>query len=64
MTERHDNGGDDAALAALIGEFSSRRTYRPTDDLTEPEELPRASSGTAMGDTSATGSGGGEPDAP
>ncbi|AJC53376.1 MULTISPECIES: hypothetical protein [Streptomyces] len=59
-----DRSGDDEELAELVGEFSSRRTYRPTDDLAEPEEMPPAASGAAMGDAGGTGSAGGEPATP
>jgi hypothetical protein len=62
MTERHDHGGEDA-LEALVEEFSDRRTYRPTDDAVEPDEMPRGPSGTALGDSAPTGSGAVPPEA-
>ncbi|MGW0938759.1 hypothetical protein [Streptomyces sp. NPDC002666] len=40
-----------AELAALVDEFASRRTYRPTDGMAEPDEVPQGPSGTAMGET-------------
>ncbi|MEV4948914.1 hypothetical protein [Streptomyces sp. NPDC053755] len=47
---RHEGQPSDEELDALIAEFSERRTYRPTDDVPEPDEVPQAPSGTAMGD--------------
>ncbi|MEU9202071.1 hypothetical protein [Streptomyces sp. NPDC048332] len=47
----------EAGLAALVEEFSSRRTYRPADGMAEPDELPQGPSGTAMGESA-------EPEAP
>ncbi|MCR8944972.1 MULTISPECIES: hypothetical protein [Streptomyces] len=55
---------DDAELAALVAEFSFRKTYRPTDDLAEPDEMPHGPSGTAMGDGPSPVHGSAEPDAP
>ncbi|MFJ9030421.1 hypothetical protein ACIRQP_18220 [Streptomyces sp. NPDC102274] len=55
--------GDDADLAALVEEFSSRRTYRPADALDEPEEVPQGPSGTAMGDAAPPVRGAAEPEA-
>ncbi|ATY98957.1 hypothetical protein ACFY9H_26820 [Streptomyces bacillaris] len=55
--------GDDE-LAALVAEFSFRKTYRPTDDLAEPDEMPHGPSGTAMGDGPSPVHGSAEPDAP
>jgi len=52
MPQEQEMGGD-AELAALVEEFSGRRTYRPTDDMAEPDELPQGPSGTAMGDATA-----------
>ncbi|WP_256102459.1 hypothetical protein [Streptomyces sp. Ncost-T10-10d] len=43
--------GTDADLAALVEEFAIRKTYRPTDDMAEPDEVPQGPSGTVMGDT-------------
>lgn len=50
MVNDPDRGSDDE-LAALVDEFSFRRTYRPTDGLAEPDELPLGPSGSAMGET-------------
>ncbi|MBT3072806.1 MULTISPECIES: hypothetical protein [Streptomyces] len=55
---------DDDELAALVAEFSFRKTYRPTDDLAEPDEMPHGPSGTAMGDGPSPVLGSAEPDAP
>ncbi|MBW5252245.1 hypothetical protein P8A21_22575 [Streptomyces poriferorum] len=55
--ETGSDEGEDAALAALVPEFSFRRTYRPTDGMAEPDEVPQGPSGTAMGEA-------GEPEAP
>ncbi|WP_329377994.1 hypothetical protein [Streptomyces sp. NBC_01716] len=52
--------GSEAELAALVEEFASRRTYRPTDALDEPDELPQGPSGTAMGDAAPPVHGSGE----
>ncbi|MFJ2024742.1 hypothetical protein ACIODW_13185 [Streptomyces sp. NPDC087897] len=54
--------GDDAELAALVAEFSSRKTYRPTDGMAEPDEVPHGPSGTAMADAPPTARGAAEPD--
>ncbi|CAM5261305.1 hypothetical protein GCM10010253_42220 [Streptomyces badius] len=59
-----DGMSDDAELAALVAEFSFRKTYRPTDDLAEPDELPHGPSGTALGEGAPTARGAGEPDGP
>jgi hypothetical protein len=56
--------GTDADLAALVEEFSSRKTYRPTDDMAEPDEVPQGPSGTAMGDAAPPVHGAAEPEAP
>lgn len=53
---RREKAGQDE-LAALVDEFASRRTYRPTDGMAEPDELPQGPSGTAMGEAA-------EPEAP
>ncbi|MGW1294012.1 hypothetical protein [Streptomyces sp. NPDC002533] len=63
------SAGDDAELVALVDEFSFRRTYRPTDELAEPGEMPRGPSGTAPEGTAPGGGapavqGAGEPDGP
>jgi hypothetical protein len=62
VAERQETPSDDA-LEALVEEFSSRRIYRPTDDVTEPDEVPQGPSGTAVGDGTSTGSGAAEPEA-
>ncbi|MYT38449.1 hypothetical protein GTY66_20670 [Streptomyces sp. SID8356] len=54
----------DAELAALVEEFSFRRTYRPTDELAEPDEMPHGPSGTAIGDGPSPAHGSAAPDAP
>ncbi|MET7872325.1 hypothetical protein [Streptomyces cyaneofuscatus] len=71
MTRKHGTGdggeqgaGDDAELAALVAEFSFRKTYRPTDELAEPDEVPHGPSGTAMGEVAPTAQTAPEPDAP
>ncbi|MFF4102028.1 hypothetical protein [Streptomyces sp. NPDC001903] len=46
----HRDGASDEELEALVEEFSDRRVYRPTGDAAEPEEPPRAGSGTAKAD--------------
>ncbi|MEV0322226.1 hypothetical protein ACIBKX_00595 [Streptomyces sp. NPDC050658] len=56
--------GDDAELAALVAEFADRRTYSPTDDMAEPDELPQGPSGTAMGETAPGVQGTAEPETP
>ncbi|KAB2593012.1 hypothetical protein [Streptomyces arboris] len=56
--------GDDAELAALVAEFSFRKTYRPTDELAEPDDVPHGPSGTAMGEAAPTAQAAPEPDAP
>ncbi|MGA5000428.1 hypothetical protein ACPCB7_20640 [Streptomyces arboris] len=56
--------GGDAELAALVAEFSFRKTYRPTDELAEPDEVPHGPSGTAMGEAAPTAQAAPEPDAP
>lgn len=56
--------GDDAELAALVAEFSFRKTYRPTDEIAEPDEVPHGPSGTALGDAAPTARGPAEPDGP
>ncbi|MET9434944.1 hypothetical protein [Streptomyces sp. NPDC006551] len=50
MTQ-YEHEPSDEELEALLEEFSERRTYRPTDDVPEPEDVPQAPSGTALGDT-------------
>ncbi|MFF9011991.1 hypothetical protein ACF09C_03340 [Streptomyces sp. NPDC014870] len=47
---KHHKGREDAELAELLAEFSERRTYRPADDAPEPDDVPQAPSGTAMGE--------------
>ncbi|MBT2426028.1 hypothetical protein J7F02_10145 [Streptomyces sp. ISL-112] len=71
MTKKHGTGdggergaGDDAELAALVAEFSFRKTYRPTDEMAEPDDVPHGPSGTAMGDVAPTAQVAPEPDAP
>ncbi|MFF7178305.1 hypothetical protein [Streptomyces sp. NPDC008121] len=49
MTQ-HEGQPTDEELDALLAEFSERRTYRPTDEVPEPDDVPQAPSGTAMGD--------------
>ncbi|MCT4353799.1 hypothetical protein M5362_11735 [Streptomyces sp. Je 1-79] len=49
MTQHH-HASDEGELDDLVAEFSERRTYRPSDDLEEPDDVPQAPSGTAMGD--------------
>ncbi|MEU9703359.1 hypothetical protein [Streptomyces sp. NPDC047981] len=49
MTQHHREP-DEAELAELLAEFSERRTYRPSDDAPEPDDVPQAPSGTAMGE--------------
>jgi hypothetical protein len=56
--------GSDAELAALVAEFATRKTYRPTDDMTEPDEVPQGPSGTVMGDTAPPAQGAAEPQVP
>ncbi|MER5278381.1 hypothetical protein ABT025_21885 [Streptomyces sp. NPDC002809] len=46
-----DSDSDDAELAVLVEEFSIRKTYRPSDGLTEPDEVPQGPSGSTMGET-------------
>lgn len=53
----------DDELAALVDEFSFRRTYHPTDGLAEPDELPQGPSGSVMGELGEPLPPG-EPDAP
>ncbi|WP_137990852.1 hypothetical protein [Streptomyces vilmorinianum] len=55
MTQPHKPSDEDEFadlddLDNLISEFSDLRTYRPTDDAAEPDDVPQAPSGTAMGD--------------
>ncbi len=72
MTDGRETGGDaagqetggDAELAALVEEFSFRRTYRPTDGMAEPDEVPQGPSGSAMGEAAASAQGLPEPEAP
>ncbi|MFD4026215.1 hypothetical protein ACFWRV_22310 [Streptomyces sp. NPDC058576] len=54
--------GEDAELAALVAEFSFRKTYRPTDEMAEPDEVPHGPSGTVRGDVAPTAQGAAEPD--
>ncbi|MEU6949351.1 hypothetical protein ABZ957_29550 [Streptomyces sp. NPDC046316] len=50
MTQHHSES-DDREWEDLIAELSEiRRTYRPVDDMAEPDDVPQAPSGTAMGD--------------
>ncbi|MFJ3583426.1 hypothetical protein ACIPPS_14495 [Streptomyces sp. NPDC090127] len=49
MTQHHQPR-DEAELEDLLAEFSDRRTYRPSDEAAEPEDVPQAPSGTAMGE--------------
>ncbi|ARF65086.1 MULTISPECIES: hypothetical protein [Streptomyces] len=71
MTERArpGDGGEhgaasDAELAELVVEFSSTKTYRPTDLMAEPDELPPGPSGTAMGAEAPTTQGSTDPEGP
>ncbi|MFD3518894.1 hypothetical protein [Streptomyces sp. NPDC058653] len=61
MTEDQEMGSE-AELVALVEEFASRRTYRPTDALDEPDEMPQGPSGTAMGDAAPPVHGAAEPE--
>ncbi|MFC8275878.1 hypothetical protein ACFUJR_25710 [Streptomyces sp. NPDC057271] len=47
---RHHRPSDEQELEDVIAEFSERRTYRPSDEAPEPDDVPQAPSGTAMGD--------------
>ncbi|MEU4269779.1 hypothetical protein [Streptomyces sp. NPDC026092] len=49
MTQHH-RASEDEELEELLTEFSGRRTYRPSDDAAEPDDVPQAPSGTAMGE--------------
>lgn len=51
---RHHKQGEDEELDDLLAEFSERRTYRPSDDAAEPEDVPQAPSGTAMGEAASS----------
>lgn len=51
MTQHHEQG-DDRELEELLAEFGEQRTYRPADDAAEPDDVPQAPSGTAMGEAS------------
>ncbi|MGP3989851.1 hypothetical protein [Streptomyces sp. 3N207] len=51
----------DADLAALVEEFSIRKTYRPRDGMAEPDEVPPGPSGTAMGEAASPVDGAEEP---
>ncbi|MEU9950641.1 hypothetical protein [Streptomyces sp. NPDC047939] len=64
MANDPETGSDDEELAALVAEFSVRKTYRPTDGLAEPDEVPQGPSGTAMGDAAPPAQGVVEPDTP
>ncbi|MEU1471537.1 hypothetical protein ABZ434_25370 [Streptomyces sp. NPDC005761] len=57
MVNDPQTDADDEHLASLVEEFSFRRTYRPTDGLAEPDEVPQGPSGSAMGEAA-------EPEAP
>ncbi|WP_431046971.1 hypothetical protein ACQUSR_33015 [Streptomyces sp. P1-3] len=61
MTKDQETGND-AELADLVEEFSSHRTYRPTDAVAEPDEVPQGPSGTAMGDAAPPVHGTAEPE--
>ncbi|MFE9456762.1 hypothetical protein [Streptomyces californicus] len=66
---QQDDGGEhgagsDAELAELVAEFTFTKTYRPTDLMAEPDELPPGPSGTAMGAEAPTTQGSTEPDRP
>lgn len=55
MTQHH-SGSEDRELEDLIAELSEvRRTYRPVDDMAEPDDVPQAPSGTAMDTTMGDG---------
>ncbi|WP_326737891.1 hypothetical protein [Streptomyces sp. NBC_01022] len=56
--------GGDAELAALVAEFSFRKTYRPADGMAEPDEVPQGPSGSAMGEATPPLQGLSEPEAP
>ena len=47
MTNKRRQSTDDD-LIELMGEYSSRRTYRPVEDVPEPGQVPAGPSGTAM----------------
>ncbi|MFD7749982.1 hypothetical protein ACFV2V_01045 [Streptomyces sp. NPDC059698] len=57
-----EHEADDAELAKLVVEFTVSKTYRPTDGMVEPDEVPPGPSGTAMGDESPTARGTAGPD--
>ncbi len=63
--DKNDNKNEkkDEDLEALVGRFAQRRTYRPTDDLDEPDELPLGPAGTVPANASGT-PGGEAPEAP
>jgi hypothetical protein len=63
MTKDQERDSD-AELAALVEEFSSRKTYRPTDGMAEPDEVPQGPSGTVMGDATPPVHGAAEPEVP
>jgi hypothetical protein len=44
--KRRPSNDDD--LIELMGEYSSRRTYRPVEEGPEPGQVPAGPSGTAM----------------
>ncbi|MEU7034522.1 hypothetical protein ABZ958_12650 [Streptomyces sp. NPDC046237] len=55
MTQHHSES-EDREWEDLIAELSEvRRTYRPVDDMAEPDEVPQAPSGTAMDTTMGDG---------
>ncbi|MFJ2090210.1 hypothetical protein ACIOEW_13185 [Streptomyces sp. NPDC087901] len=62
--ETGDQGTSDDELAALVEEFSIRKTYRPTDGIAEPDEVPQGPSGSAIGDVVPPVQGVAESDAP
>ncbi|MEU2247018.1 hypothetical protein [Streptomyces sp. NPDC019224] len=65
MSEQEQGSPDsDGELAALVEEFAFRRTYRPTDGMAEPEELPQGPSGSVMGGPGETAPPAQEPDTP
>ncbi|MFF9914185.1 hypothetical protein [Streptomyces sp. NPDC013457] len=49
MTQPH-RPSDEQDWEDVIAEFSGRRTYRPSDEAPEPDDVPQAPSGTAVGD--------------
>ncbi|MFE5614733.1 hypothetical protein [Streptomyces sp. NPDC056463] len=51
---RHHRSSDEPEWEDVIAEFSERRTYRPSDEAPEPDDVPQAPSGTAVGDGATT----------